>query len=329
MNIFAQPKVFYRRMPIDGTDCPIAAYRHTTLERIMELTDTGCTVVNAARSQGISKSTYYRWRDALKTGGIKALRRRSTRPLSSQGRHWDMIHARCVLDIRRDKPYAGKMRIFIEYNQLYPDRPLALAAVGRILRWGIKTGRIQRCDFQERARPRKARNFSKEYAQRWRKEDFHLGVQIDHMTVSRDSNSLKEFRAVCPVTRLQYCKAYSRATSGIAASFLTEVMENLQVRAIQVDGGSEFMGEFEEACKEMGIPLKVLPPRSPKLNGIVERANRTARIEFWNNYTGKFNCEAVNMALVVYLHYYNNERPHRSLGMKTPSEMSTIMAIAA
>ena len=27
----------------------------------------------------------------------------------------------------KDMPYAGKMRIFIEYNRLYQDRPLALA----------------------------------------------------------------------------------------------------------------------------------------------------------------------------------------------------------
>ena len=97
MTIIAQTG---RVLPIDSTDCPIATRRHEILERISELTATGCTVVNAARSQGISKSTYYRWRDALKTGGIKALCRRSTRPLSRQGRHWDMIHARCVLDIR-------------------------------------------------------------------------------------------------------------------------------------------------------------------------------------------------------------------------------------
>ena len=83
----------------DLIDCPIAACRHDVLERISELTATGCTVVNAARS-GISKSTYYRWRNALKTGGIKALCHKSTRPLSSQGKHWDMSHARCVPDIR-------------------------------------------------------------------------------------------------------------------------------------------------------------------------------------------------------------------------------------
>ncbi len=35
------------------------------------------------------------------------------------------------------------------------------------------------------------------------------------------------------------------------------------VRAIQVYGGSEFMAQFEEACRERGIRLFVLPPARP------------------------------------------------------------------
>jgi transposase InsO family protein len=41
------------------------------------------------------------------------------------------------------------------------------------------------------------------------------------------------------------------------------------------------MAEFEAACQAKGIPLFVLPPRSPKLNGCVERAQRTHTEEFW------------------------------------------------
>ena len=55
----------------------------------------------------------------------------------------------------------------------------------------------------------------------------------------------------------------------------------LPVRAIQVDGGSEFQAVFEEACQARGIPLFVLPPRSPKLNECVERAQRTHTEEFY------------------------------------------------
>ena len=30
------------------------------------------------------------------------------------------------------------------------------------------------------------------------------------------------------------------------------------------------MGAFEEVCAALALPLKVLPPRSPELNGIVD-----------------------------------------------------------
>jgi putative transposase len=41
------------------------------------------------------------------------------------------------------------------------------------------------------------------------------------------------------------------------------------------------MAEFEEACCALGIALFVLPPRSPKLNGHVERMQRTFKEEFY------------------------------------------------
>jgi len=40
-----------------------------------------------------------------------------------------------------------------------------------------------------------------------------------------------------------------------------------KILSIQVDGGSEFMDEFAEACAELGIPLIVLPPKKPTYNG--------------------------------------------------------------
>ncbi len=51
----------------------------------------------------------------------------------------------------------------------------------------------------------------------------------------------------------------------------------MPVSSVQVDGGSEFMQEFETACRDAGIPLHVLPPRRPDINGSVERSNRTLR----------------------------------------------------
>jgi putative transposase len=52
------------------------------------------------------------------------------------------------------------------------------------------------------------------------------------------------------------------------------------IKVIQVDGGSEFQDSFEEEYQRKGIKLFVLPPRSPELNGHVERAQRTHAEEF-------------------------------------------------
>lgn len=49
-----------------------------------------------------------------------------------------------------------------------------------------------------------------------------------------------------------------------------------------MDGGSEFKTCFEKAYQEQGIRLFILPPRSPKLNGCVERVHRS---QLWHSTT--------------------------------------------
>ena len=75
------------------------------------------------------------------------------------------------------------------------------------------------------------------------------------------------------------------------------------------------LGSFPVGKVEQ-LELFPLPPRSPELNGIVERANRTVRVECWSQYRDDLTCAAMNAALDRYLDYYNNRRRHRSLGMK-------------
>ena len=108
----------------------------------------------------------------------------------------------------------------------------------------------------------------------------------------------------------------------VARRFLDEVVEALPatLRSIQVDGGSEFMAEFEDACRKLGVELHVLPPRRPQWNGCVERANRTARIEFWNFLDCELTVQAVSAKLLLYEFFYNYERPHSSLDYLTPNE---------
>jgi hypothetical protein len=83
---------------------------------------------------------------------------------------------------------------------------------------------------------------------------------------------LKHFTAHDVISRWNVVSVYSQATAITAALLLDTLQKRMPfpVKAIQVDGGSEFEAIFEEECQKRGINLFVLPSRSPKLNGAVE-----------------------------------------------------------
>src|SRR5438309_371872 len=86
------------------------------------------------------------------------------------------------------------------------------------------------------------------------------------------------------------------------------------IRAVQIDGGPEFAAEFEQACQQRGLHLFVLPPRSPKLNGAVERANRTHTEEFYQVTAYSLEMKKLNRELRHWEKIYNTVRPHHALG---------------
>ena len=92
------------------------------------------------------------------------------------------------------------------------------------------------------------------------------------------------------------------------------------VKAIQVDGGSEFRDLFEAECQKRGIRLFELPPRSPKLNGHVERAQRTHTEEFYELTDSSFELAELNKALREWERIHDTVRPHQSLGYLTSQQ---------
>ncbi len=78
------------------------------------------------------------------------------------------------------------------------------------------------------------------------------------------------------------------------------------------------MGDFEALCEELKIPLFVLPPKSPELNGCVERGNGVVKTEFYSQYSGSDAIKAVQSALEKYNLFYNKVRPHQALANQPP-----------
>jgi hypothetical protein len=77
--------------------------------------------------------------------------------------------------------------------------------------------------------------------------------------------TIKHFNAYDPFAKWTVARACKKATAKNAASFLDKVLREMPdpVKAIQIDGGSEFMAEFEQACADKNLPLYVARPDRP------------------------------------------------------------------
>jgi transposase InsO family protein len=89
------------------------------------------------------------------------------------------------------------------------------------------------------------------------------------------------------------------------------------LRCIQTDNGSEFDGLVDRFLADLGIRHARIRPRTPHLNGKVERVQRTIQEEYWDGVVSRPG-PAWEKALQAYLEIYNRRRPHRSLDYETP-----------
>jgi putative transposase len=273
------------------------------------------------RHFGISPDTFYRWKRKFDEGGPGFLEDGSRRPRRVRRPTWSRELEQAVLELRRLTPGWGKDKLVV----LLRDQgwQCSTSMVGRILRQLKDSGRLVEAPGADPWLPR--RPFLRPYGVRKPKE--YLAdqpgaiVQVDTAHVSLFPGfSFKHFTACDVFTRWQVLEAHDRATAHAAAGFLDTILARMPftVRAIQVDGGSEFMAQFEDACRQRGIKLFVLPPRSPKLNGHVERAQRTHKEEFYYRLTSATTLTQVSKLLRKWEDVHNRYRPHQALGQITP-----------
>ena len=238
-----------------------------------------------ARHYGLSRSTVYDWLGRYGRDGIRGLEDRSRRPRNVRRPTWSQVLEQAVLELREEHPRWGKDKLVVLLRQ--QGLTVSVSMVGRILTRLKQQGRLRLPDLRDPWMG--GRSQTRPYAIRKPRDYLPRApgdlVQIDSADVRLDTAGhwYKHFSARDVVSRWDVLGVYGRATAATARDFLDAVIERMPgpVRAIQVDGGSEFKAEFEEACREKGLRLFVLPPRSPKLNGCVERAQRTHKEEFY------------------------------------------------
>ena len=92
-----------------------------------------------------------------------------------------------------------------------------------------------------------------------------------------------------------------------------------RINIIQTDNGSEFLGEFHKEMKRQNITHQFIYPRMCKINGFIERFNRTVQEEFiLRNDEIYYDIPSFKDKLTKYLSWYNYRRPHSSLRYVSP-----------
>lgn len=174
-------------------------------------------------------------------------------------------------------------------------------------------------------------------------------LQIDTKEVPKDGESgekIYQFTAIDECSRVRFLAGSLTKGAVAATRFLEDAVSffaklGVTVMRAQTDNGTEFTlphneltlasyarGDTAEAlftrrCHELGITHRLIKPRTPQLNGKVERSHRIDQERFYSRFT--FSSEAaLDHALKhVWLPEYNEMRPHGALGGKTPMQFLT------
>jgi transposase InsO family protein len=283
----------------------------------------GANVSLTARHFGWSRPTVYRWLTRFERLRLESLEDRPSRPVRRRRPTWTLGELAAVRRLRLAYPRWGKDKLAILLRR--EEVRLSVSMVGRILERLRRTRELH--EPRRRRMSVRQRRWARPYAVR---KPAGWAVQVPGDLVELDTLDIrplpgkvwKQFTARDVVSRWDTLELGRQATAVAAAAVLDRLAERMPfaVRAISIDNGSEFMAEFEQACEARGIRLFVLPPRSPKLHGAVERANRTHTEEFYEVTDAEPELGAFQAELRAWETVYNTIRPHQSLGYLTPAE---------
>jgi transposase InsO family protein len=287
----------------------MAKRRLAVLRHAEEITG---NVALTSRYYGISRQCFYTWRRRYDAHGLDGLRDRSHRPhISPNATRTEVVGKVIYL---RQHYHFGPAKIAM-YLKRYHDIQISHSGVWRIL----KRLELNRLPASQR---------HKRHDRRWQRYEKPLPghrVQVDVKFIAPLPGSRRkhyQFTAIDDCTRLRVLRIYDRCNQQTAIQFADYVLERLpfRVEVIQTDNGTEFGASFHWHVLDKGIGHVYIKPRTPRLNGKVERSHRIDAEEFYRLLEGVVidDAQVFNDKLREWEDFYNYHRPHSSLDGQTP-----------
>ncbi len=275
-------------------------------------------VTDAAEAMGVCRATAYKWLWRYEEEGEAGLEDRSSAPKRVWNRTARGIE-RKIERLRRKKLIAWEIAKRVD---------VALSTVGGILR-RLGLGRLSALEPKEaavryeRERPGELIHIDVKKLGRFAKP----GKRVTGDQKRHNRGAGWDFVHVCvdDCTRLAYAEIHADERKETAIGFLERATGWLEKQGVRVeramtDNGSAYCSHaHRDACEALGIRHIRTRPYRPQTNGKAERFIQTM-LRKWAYVRPYRSDRARAKALGPWLEHYNREKPHSSLGGKTPYE---------
>ncbi len=278
---------------------------------------------------GISRRTIFRWKEILKDskGALESLIPQSRKPKRLRVMNTPYEIITFIKSLREQYGYLGKEKIKPLMDEFCLDKHIAsisISTIGKVIKRHNLYRRTNRIYHNPLHSHPKAKASYKTRVKRSPKPTGTGYVEIDTISKFIDHMKLYILNAVDVKAKFQFSYGYTKLNSQNSLDFMRKLelvypIEN-GIHTTQTDNGLEFMGDFDDYLKRKNINHLFIYPRCPRINGYVERANRTLQEEFVNGH-GEYFLEGIdefNSQLIDYLIWYNTKRVHKSLNNVSP-----------
>ena len=267
--------------------------------------DKGWSTRQVARYSGFNQSSIVRWTKMLReTNHQRVIPTKSSRPLS----HPRELSNDLVLAIISYRQKHRRCAEVIHYLMTNDGYSLSLSSVKRT---------IKRCGLTRYSQWKKWH----QYPPRPLPEKPGVLVQIDTIVDGPPEDRLYIYTLIDVCSRWSFALPYSRINTHHSWKFIQKAQNrsSFQFLTLQSDHGSEFSKWFTKQCIINDLKHRHSRVRKPTDNAHIERFNRTLQEECLNRIVKSM--KSYQKEIPDYLHYYNNERPHMALEMKTPHQV--------